>query len=353
MAKTTEYQGAPGNLPAESGSGVSRRALLMTGISLASGLTCGATPSWSEERAKEPYNGSLAVPLYKELPDNIPLIVGFKRGIFAANGLNLELANFSAPSDVVRAVVSSTRIGAASSVAGIVAQEQGFPNLRIIGTLMASTAIDFLVRPDSGIKSPQDLKGKVVGVNVPTSLVTYFARSMLKAVGLEPDRDVTLVNVKGAGPGATALENHVVDCTWSSPPLSSRLELEGRGRVISSSSDAFPGMQQSVFYSTTDFIAANENVVERFLDSVNKAQAFVRNEPDEAAKIYAEFLDINGDVAKATVRRLAPSFRLDLSPEGVAMNISAAKTLGLLKSERRFEDFADASIAKKVLARGI
>jgi NitT/TauT family transport system substrate-binding protein len=319
-----------------------RRALLLGGAGAAAGLFAPAG------FAAGPYSGEVALPLYRELTDNIPMIVGLERGFFKDAGLNLKPVSYSVPSDIIRAVTTNTDIGAASMIAGLVARTRGFENLRIVGAYMGKLVIDFVVPVGSPIRSPKDLAGKTIGVNVPSSIVTYFARSMLKEVGIDPDKDVKLVDVKGAGPGATALENGVVDCTWSTPPLQSRLEITGKVRSIYKAGEHFPDMQQSAIFSRKEFLDQNESTVKAFLQAVEKSQNFVRSDPAAATRIYAKFLEIDEKIAAETIRTVAPSYTTGVSRKGFAVSVEAARALGLLTQDLAYEAVVDTRFAKIV-----
>lgn len=74
---------------------------------------------------------------------------------------------------------------------------------------------EILVRKDSGINSVQDLKGKKIAVQDPTSASGYiYGVLALDKAGLKLSRDWTPVNIKGHDQAAIAVENRDVDAAF-------------------------------------------------------------------------------------------------------------------------------------------
>jgi TRAP transporter TAXI family solute receptor len=90
-------------------------------------------------------------------------------------------------------------------------------NLRTI-SMGTAYMTGYIVRADSGIKTVADLRGK--RVTVEASMVTKTNMlTMLRAAGLEPERDVTLVSVAGAEEGIERLVQGQVDAAYVSTDL--------------------------------------------------------------------------------------------------------------------------------------
>jgi NitT/TauT family transport system substrate-binding protein len=72
----------------------------------------------------------------------------------------------------------------------------------------------------SEIKSPEDLRGKTIGVSRAGSISEIILRYVLRAkLGLQPDRDVKMLVVGDPAVGLQALERGIVDATPLSMPL--------------------------------------------------------------------------------------------------------------------------------------
>lgn len=276
------------------------------------------------------YTGAVAVPLYTQLPDNIPFIVGFAKGFFERQGLSLEPMNLSTGPDVIRQVASQTHMGSSSPLSGMVAYANGYNGIRIVGGCLNAPSVAYLVKPDSPIRDAAQLKGKIIGVNAPTSITTYLGRLMLKEAGLDPMKDANLINVKGVADSATALANGVVDCTWSAAPLSLQLVAQGKARILYDATEKHPTFTQSALFSDESFIQQHPDVVQRWVNAIADSQAYVRQHPDEAAAIWAKALHIDPVLAKKTVNGLLPGFTIRLTDDGFVQNMEAAVAMGLV-----------------------
>jgi NitT/TauT family transport system substrate-binding protein len=72
----------------------------------------------------------------------------------------------------------------------------------------------------SEIKTPEDLRGKTIGVSRPGSISEIILRYVLRAkLGLQPDRDVKMLVVGDPAVGLQALERGIVDATPLTMPL--------------------------------------------------------------------------------------------------------------------------------------
>jgi len=76
-----------------------------------------------------------------------------------------------------------------------------------------------IVKPDSDIKSFADLRGKKLG-HVPGIQWRTISRHMVRASGLDPDKDVTLVDL-AVGMQVPAVVGGSVDATLSLEPVGS------------------------------------------------------------------------------------------------------------------------------------
>jgi phosphonate transport system substrate-binding protein len=87
-------------------------------------------------------------------------------------------------------------------------QPDGAPTTELVSSYRA----EILVRANSGIKTLQDLKGKKIAWQDPTSPAGYVWPAVeMKKAGVDPLTDVKGITVQGSGPAITALLNGEVD----------------------------------------------------------------------------------------------------------------------------------------------
>jgi ABC-type nitrate/sulfonate/bicarbonate transport system substrate-binding protein len=118
-----------------------------------------------------------------------PLIMAQKKGYFQSEGYDVELIPMSGGLAVKTLIADEVNLTAAGTVVAII---QG-AKLRLVMAFIHQLPYDLVAA--SEIKRVEDLRGKKVAVADRGSVTFFVARSILRAHGLEPDRDVTILNM--------------------------------------------------------------------------------------------------------------------------------------------------------------
>jgi sulfonate transport system substrate-binding protein len=122
----------------------------------------------------------------------------------------------------------------------------------------------FFVLKDSPIKTTQDLKGKIIGVNAFGSAVDLAMRVKLTKDGLDPKKDVQVVEV--AFPNqAAALRAKRIDCGILILPFMNTEIRKGDLRPLFTGGDAFGPYAVIFQIVTNDFLKANTPAVKSYL----------------------------------------------------------------------------------------
>ncbi|MGE0037102.1 MAG: ABC transporter substrate-binding protein [Xanthobacteraceae bacterium] len=122
----------------------------------------------------------------------------------------------------------------------------------------------FFVLKDSPIKTTQDLKGKKVGINAFGSAVDLALRIKLKKDGIDPRRDLTIVEV-GFANQAAAIREKRIDCGILILPFMATEVRKGDLRALFTGGDAFGPYAVIFQVVTNDFLKKNEAAVKSFL----------------------------------------------------------------------------------------
>ncbi len=122
----------------------------------------------------------------------------------------------------------------------------------------------FVVLEDSPIKTVADLKGRKIAINAFASAVDLDLRVVLKKNGLDPRRDVQIVEVGFPNMGAAIREKRV-DCGVLVIPFLPMEMGKGGLRALFTGGDAF-GASSVIFQVTTNtFLKSNPDAVRGFL----------------------------------------------------------------------------------------
>jgi sulfonate transport system substrate-binding protein len=155
----------------------------------------------------------------------------------------------------------------------------------------------FFVLKDSPIQSTQDLKGKKVAINAFGSAVDLALRVKLKKDGIDPRRDLTIVEV--AFPNqAAALREKRIDCGILILPFMNAEIRKGDLRALFTGGDAFGPYSVIFQLVTNEFLKKNPAAVKSFLaDYVRGLHWFYDpGNRKKAVEITAEFTKSPADV---------------------------------------------------------
>ncbi len=144
----------------------------------------------------------------------------------------------------------------------------------------------FYVLADSPIRSVADLRGRIVAVNAFGSAVDLIARVALKRQGLDPRRDVQMVEIGLPSIGA-ALRQKRIDCGALVLPFQA-VELQAGGvRPLFSAADAL-GPSSVVFnVASTAFLKAHPDAVRAMLADYVGALRFLAAPSNHQAAVSA------------------------------------------------------------------
>ena len=121
----------------------------------------------------------------------LPMYMARNAGIFELNGLKLSWTNPGSNEKLLAALKNGAADIAVVS-ANHVAQNNatGGPPMLLVGNTGFNYSAFFA---DSTIKSAADLKGKKIGTGEPGSTPDQLTRLALRKLGIDPDKDVTLI----------------------------------------------------------------------------------------------------------------------------------------------------------------
>lgn len=144
-----------------------------------------------------------------------------------------------------------------------------------------------VVRADSGIKTFADLKGKVYGVNAIGGTVEQGVRIFARKNGLDPSKDLTIVEGRPPFLPAMVRDNKVQAATLFQPFFEQAME-KGDLKVLFSASDIYGGPTDYVFMMFEDkFLKANARAVRDFIQDYLIAVNWALDNRAEAVAIYA------------------------------------------------------------------
>ena len=145
--------------------------------------------------------------------------ISYEAGHFRKHGLDVELIHAS--SILALQALLAGEVAVAQSVTdACVSANLGGADSVFMGAILDKPLYSFIV--NAKIKTPQDLKGKRIGVTRFGATPDALARTMIRMWGLDPAVDVTLVQLNEMGLLVQGLVNGVIDAAPISIPSNIR-----------------------------------------------------------------------------------------------------------------------------------
>jgi len=196
-------------------------------------------------------------------------------GLFKKYGLDVEIVYIPGGSTVVQSMIAGdVHFGRGSATEVVTAHLAGFP-LKILTALINKFVYSFVT--SMNITRPQDLKGKAVAVSRFGSGSDFITRLALKSWGLEPVKDVTILQIGNSPERLAAVAGGKVQgsiLSLSQTPQAKKLGL----RVLADLSQIDAEYPQGVLYAPAILIEKRPDLITAFLKAyVEGLQGFKTN----------------------------------------------------------------------------
>lgn len=232
----------------------------------------------AQERARVGYSGISGY--------QVPLWLGVDLGLFKKYGLSLEPILFRGGAESTHALTGGEiQFDVVAPQPHIAANLSG-ADIIVIGTYFNKHTYSFVARP--GIRSPQDLRGKKVGVLSVVGLNQIVVATALRHWGMD-ERSVTLVRSGGSRDRFTALQSGLVDATVLTGAFLDRAKAAGLVVMLDLGDleDSFPTVSMM---TTRSFQSAKRHVVRSFLQGLGEAIYVFKNDPTLGQKSLAKWM---------------------------------------------------------------
>src|SRR5215475_13468614 len=221
------------------------------------------------------------------LPAFGPIQLAKGKGYFAQAGLDVSFAVARGGVDVAKQVgAGNAPLGGIVGDGPIVVRQNGVP-IKIVAMFGGKGFMQLVVRADSGIEKPADLKGKTISVMSYQDTTFYALLGLLASVGLTQDD----VNIQAAGPtgvwefvaaGKSVGMAGVPD--WIPP-----VEAAGVKVKIIPTDEFFPHMAQGIGVSD-QIIKDRPELVRKFVKAALHGMKDIMDNPDKAAEEFVGFV---------------------------------------------------------------
>jgi len=220
--------------------------------------------------------------------DALPMYVAQQQGYFTENGLSVEFVPAASAAERDQLMQAGQIDGMINDLVSTMLYNQAAPQITVVRFARTATPefpqYSILAARDSGIASPQDLKGVEIGVSEGT-VIAYTTDRLLQAEGLAPE-DILTIAVPKIPDRMALLDSGQLKAANLPDPLS-LLAMQGGATVVVDDS-AHPEYGNSLISFNKEFVDANPETVRAFLAAIEKATAEINADKSKWQDLLVE-----------------------------------------------------------------
>ena len=257
------------------------RRMLRIGLVLCFGILTAASQARADEKI------TYLFPAPPLLPAFGPIQLAKGNGYFTQSGLDVSYAVGRGGVDVAKEVgAGNVPLGGIVADAPIIVRQNGVP-VKIVALFGGKGFMQLVVRADSGIEKPADLKGKTITVMSYQDTTFYALLGLLASAGLSRDD----VDIQSAGPVgvwqmvATGKSVGMAGVPDWIPPI----EAAGVAVKVLPTDEFFPHMAQAIAASDQT-IKDRPQLVGAFVKAALHGMKDIMDDSDKAASDFVKFV---------------------------------------------------------------
>jgi NitT/TauT family transport system substrate-binding protein len=273
--------------------------------------------------------------------------------LYEKHGIAAEVISIPGSSLALQAMLSGEvpiiQLGGAASVqAGL----SGADTI-IIATIVRRFLFSIFSRP--GLERMEDLKGKIFGTTRFGTLSELASRFALQKFGIDPDRDVTMVQTGGQPETVTALATGKIQAAALSPPATlhaRKLKL----RELLDISKLEADFHVNGVVTSRRYMKTNEDIVRRFLKAYIEAAALARKDKSFAFKVMGKYFRTDDrDILEESYDSVLKS-NLSIPPypsvQGIVTILQSIEKQNPKAKGAKAEEFYDSRLVKELEQTG-
>ncbi len=216
------------------------------------------------------------------------------RGFYKKHGLDVDLLFIPSTTTSVSSLVAGDVQMANASGGGVASAVVAGADLVLVSCYLNSLPYELVV--DESIKSAEDLKGKSIGISRIGSASDVAARALIRGLGLEPDKQVPIMQVGGPTERAASFRTGRI-AGFPSPPGIIHLAKGMPFRILISTADfqkrfEFPYICAA---TTKSYLARQRETVKKVLMAHIEAVHFFKTHKEETKKIISKHSRIDNE----------------------------------------------------------
>jgi NitT/TauT family transport system substrate-binding protein len=273
--------------------------------------------------------------------------------LFAKAGLNVEPIQIRGGALITMAIISGTLQFSGAGAESVVAARIEGGDVALLACPVDSDPVYLITRPE--IKSAAELKGKATAVTRLGSTTHFYLRAALRQVGLDPEKDMIILQLGSSNETVSAMESGRVSAAALTNRYAIPLLQRGWPMLVdlSTTDMVYPS---SCVASSRAYIKAEPKIVEDFLRAYVAGIRLIKKDQGLAEKSLVKWLRETDPIAvKKTVEAYSRLFKSspyvpDKGLDNVMKDLANRRAVPK-EFIGRFELFRDNGPLEKALSR--
>ncbi|HVA24987.1 MAG TPA: ABC transporter substrate-binding protein [Chloroflexota bacterium] len=224
---------------------------------------------------------------YSEIvTSNLPMWAAKEGGIYQKNGINVDLRLIESSLSIGALLAGQVQVAGVGGSETLAAAVSG-GDVKILAT--TTPVYPYKLEVAANIKTPADLKGKKIAISRVGSSSDVATRAGLKKIGLNPDKDVSIVQVGSLQARTAAMVSGAVQASMANPPDTLTLEDQGFHALVDLSTLDLPASNNGVVVQGA-WLAGHKAEAQKYIDSYVQAIARVKKDKPFALQVMQKYL---------------------------------------------------------------
>lgn len=264
-----------------------------------------ALPLTGAGPAGKPEVGTVRVGIAVESTSYLPLYIAAAR-TWKLQGIDVQLLAFRGDAEVSQALAGGSVDIACGSTNGLINLVKAQPD--IIGFYAGYHLAGFSWYAAPGIRTWADVKGKASGVSTFGSMTDALTRYLLLRHGLQPEKDVQLLQVGGSASQLEALRAGRTAVAMLSAPVTWQAQAAGFTLIATQSKDIAPEWPEHIFSAKRSFLTQAPQSTIAVLRGFVTAIRLARADRAYAAEVLVDRLKYTPDYANRAYDEVIRTF---------------------------------------------
>jgi NitT/TauT family transport system substrate-binding protein len=264
----------------------------------------------------------------------VPTNVGEQTGIFAKNGLDIQITGFAGDAKLQQAMAANAVDVGLGSGPGMAFIVKGSPVKAIADIAGPPLIFALVVRADNSVKTIEDLKGHKVGISTVGSATSWLMNEVSRQHGWGYD-GFDEVPIGDNAARLAALKAGAIDGCVVDVGSALNFAQHGDGRILMGFGDVAKHFIMHVIFATDTAMAAKPDDLRAFVKGWFESVAYMRTHKAKTVAIAQSVMHTNAQTTGEIYDELMPMFTDDghFDPKALAVLRRSFVEMKILPSE--------------------